>query len=119
MVAQRGNLDAHAQDAQLRVGLIALAMALVVAAFLARRDAATVYRALVFVPFVVAANGVLAAFYGTCGLTAFAGRRRTADGAEVVADRGELTAQRRTGVWVLSMSGAFAAAATALFVIAS
>ena len=102
-VAQRGNLDSHAKEAQLRVGLIALAMALVVVAFLARSDAAPFFRAVVFLPFLVATNGVLAAFYGTCGLTALAGHRRTTDGAEVVADRAELAAHRRTGAWVLSL----------------
>lgn len=118
-VTQRGNLDARSQEGQLRVGLVALGMALVVAAFLARSEAATLYRAFVFVPFFVAAYGVLAAFYETCGLTAFRGHRMTADGAEPVADRVELAAQRRTGVQVLSMSGALAGIATALFVVAS
>lgn len=114
-LVQRGNLDSRSQDGQLRVGLVALAMALAGAAFLAHEDASTLYRALVFLPFFVAANGVLAAFYGTCGISACAGRRMTRDGAEPVADRAELSAQRRTGAWVLGMSGAFATAATALF----
>lgn len=117
--AQRGNLDARAQDNQLRVGLVALAMALVVTALLARFEGASVYRWLMFLPFFVAANGVLAAFYRTCGITAFAGRRMTVEGAEVVADRTELSAQRRIGLRVLGMSVALAWLATALFVTAS
>jgi len=117
--AQRGNLDARAQDNQLRVGLVALAMALVVTALLARFEGASAYRWLIFLPFFVAANGVLAAFYRTCGITAFAGRRMTAEGAEVVADRTELSAQRRIGLRVLGMSVALAGLATALFVTAS
>jgi hypothetical protein len=101
------------------MGLVALAMALVVAAFLARSNVAVPYRALMFLPFLVAANGVLAAFYQTCGLTAFAGRRMTPDGAERVADRVELAAQRKTGAWVLSMSVVGATVATVLFVLAT
>jgi hypothetical protein len=117
-LTQRGNLDSRSQEGQLRMGLVALAMALVAAAFLARSDAATLYRVLVFAPFFVAAYGVLAAFYGTCGFCAFAGRRMTADGAEPVADRTDLAAQRKTGLWVLTMSGVCALIATVLFVIA-
>jgi hypothetical protein len=118
-LAQRGNLDSRSQESQLRVGLVALAMALVLAAFLARTDAATLYRALVFGPFLVATYGLLAAFYGTCGLTAIAGRRITADGSERVADRTELCAQRRVGARVLGASVALAAIAPTLFVLAS
>lgn len=118
-VAPRGNLDARAQDNQLRVGLVALAMALALTAFLARTDGASAYRWVVALPFFVAINGVLAGFYRTCGLTAFAGHRMTASGAEVVADRHELAAQRRTGLQVMGMSVALAVAATVLFVTAS
>ena len=118
-VSQRGNLDARSQQGQLRVGLVALGMALVAAAFLARSDAAMFYRAFVFVPFFVAAYGVLAAFYETCSLTAARGCRVTCDGVEPVADCAELAGQRKTSRRVLSMSGALAAIATVLFVIAS
>ena len=117
--AQRGNLDARAQDNQLRLGLVALAMALAVTAFLTRIEGASAYRWVMFLPFFVAANGVLAAFYRTCGLTAFAGRRMTAEGAELVADRAELSAQRRIGLRVLGLSVGLAGLATALFVTAS
>jgi len=117
-LAQRGNLDSRSQESQLRVGLVGLAMALVLAAFLARSDAATVYRAVVFLPFLVATYGVLAAFYGTCGLMAIAGRRITADGTERVADRQELSAHRRLGARVLFASVALAAIATTLLLVA-
>ena len=118
-VAQRGNLDARAQDSQLRIGLVALAMALLVTAFLARIEGASAYRWLMFLPFFVAANGILAAFYRTCGITAFAGRRMTFEGAEVVADRTELSGQRRVGLRVLVISIGMAGLATAAFVTAS
>ena len=118
-VAHRGNLDPNAQDQQLRVGLVALAGALVVALLLVQSGAAPVVRAAAFLPFFFAAYGVLAAFYRVCAFTALAGRRMTADGAEKVADRTELSAQRRAGVRVLVLSVALAALATALFIVAS
>jgi len=89
------------------------------AAFLARSDTALSYRAAVFVPFFVAAYGVLAAFYETCSVRAISGCRLTSEGTEPVADRAELAAQRKTGLRVLGMSGALAGLATALFVVAS
>ena len=118
-VAQRGNLDGAAQDRQMRMGLFALAGALVVALLLAQSGASPAYRALGFLPFFFAANGVLAALYRVCGFTAIAGRRMTADGTEVVADRAELSAQRRTGLRVLFLSVVLAATATTLFVVAT
>ena len=99
--------------------MVALGMALVATAFLGRSDVAPLYRAGVFVPFFVAAYGVLAAFYETCGLTAFAGRRITRDGPEPVADRGELAAQRKMGLGVMCLSGLLAVVATTAFVLAS
>lgn len=119
VVSPRGNLDSAAQDTQLRAGLIALATALVVAAALGHSDAAPLVRAVVFVPFFVAAYGVLAALYATCGVTAMAGRRITCQGAERIADRGERSAQRAKGLKVLAASLVLAAGATALFVTAS
>jgi hypothetical protein len=118
-VALRGNLDSTAQDRQLRIGLVSLAGALVFALLLAQSGAAPAYRAIGFVPFFFAANGVLAALYRVCGFTAIAGRRMTADGAEVVADRAELSAQRHAGARVLVLSTALAALATSLFVVAN
>jgi hypothetical protein len=119
-LTERGNLDARAREGQLRVGLAALGMALVLSAFLCRPElgADAGYRAIVFVPFFVASYGVLAAFYRTCGLSAIAGHRRTPDGTEPVADRAELASQRRTGAMVMLMSVGLAGAATLLFVIA-
>jgi uncharacterized membrane protein YecN with MAPEG domain len=118
-VAHRGNLDSNAQDRQLRVGLVALAVALVVTLLLVKSGAPPVVRAAAFLPFFFAAYGVLAAFYRVCGFTAIAGRRMTADGVEKVADRAELSAQRRSGLRVIVLSVACAALATALFVVAS
>jgi hypothetical protein len=114
--SQGGNLDVRSQTRQLRLGLVALAVALAFAAALTPSGVAHLYRGLIFVPFFVAVNGVLAAFYGTCGLTAASGRRMTSDGAEPVADPNELAQQRRTGVRVLVLSAALATVATVLFV---
>jgi hypothetical protein len=103
----------------MRIGLVALAGALVFALLLVRSGASPAYRALGFIPFFFAVNGFLAALYRVCGFTALAGRRLTADGAEVVADRAELAGQRRTGLRVLGLSVALAALATSLFVLAT
>lgn len=115
----RGNLDAAAQDTQLRSGLIALATALVVAAALGHSSAGPGFRALVFLPFFVASYGVLAALYGTCGISAIAGRRITCQGTERIVDRAERAEKRAQGVKVLSVSFVLAVVATVLFVTAS
>lgn len=111
------NLDATAQDGQLRVGLLALTMALGLAAFLDHRHAWL--RPVVFVPLLVGAYGVLAAFYGTCGIAAASGKRRTPLGDEPVADRRELASQRKMGALVVGLSFLIAAAATTALVLAA
>lgn len=103
----------------MRAGLFTLAGALVVAVVLAGTGAAPGFRALAFVPFFIAAHGVLASLYGVCGFTAMAGRRITNEGAERVADRSELAGQRRSGLRVVALSMALAGIATTLLVIAS
>ena len=115
----KGNLEAHAQDTQMRMGIIALAVALGVATLLAKVSASPGYRVLAFVPFLFASYGMLAALYRTCGLTAMAGRRITSDGSERVADRVELADQRRRGLRVIGGSLLLAATATSLLVFAS
>jgi len=114
----RSNLDARAQTMQLRVGLVALALALGVGTVLAKSTLGPGFRALAFVPLLFASYGLLAAFCRTCGLTAIAGRRITSDGSERVIDRAELRAQRRRGAGVLVASALLAALVTAAFVFA-
>lgn len=103
----------------MRAGIFALAAALVVAIVLARTGAEPGYRALAFLPFFVAAHGVLGSLYGVCGFTALAGRRMTEAGAERVCDFAELSEQRKSGLRVAAMSMTLAAIATTLFVIAN
>jgi hypothetical protein len=117
--SSRGNLEPEAQDLQMRVGIVALATALVVGTLLAKGGVAHGYRALAFGPFFVAGYGVLAALYRTCGLTAIAGRRVTSDGMERVADRDELAALRSRGLRVIAGSALLAATATAVLILAS
>lgn len=114
-----GNLDASAQDTQLRAGLLALTTALITAAALCSTSASPIYRVVVFVPFFIASYGVLAALYATCGISAIAGLRYTCQGSEPIADRSELSAHRSRGIRVLSLSLVLATIATALFVTAS
>ena len=115
----RGNLSTAAQDTQLRAGLIALATAIAVAAGLGHIGASPGYRAVVFVPFFVAAYGVLAALYGTCGISAIAGMRITCQGTERIADRSERNVLRAKGMKVLSASLVVAVIGTVLFVTAA
>ena len=103
----------------MRGGLFALAAALVVAVVLAQSGVAPGYRSLAFVPFAASAYGVLSSLYGVCGISALAGRRITTEGAERIASRVELSAQRRSGLRVIAMSLALAGIATTLFVLAS
>jgi len=112
------NLDAATQEKELRLGLVALVVALTSAALLSRSGAPAGYRALVFVPFCVAAYGVLAGLFATCGVTALAGCRITPQGREPIADRADLEATRAHGVKVLLSSAVAAAITTGLFVIA-
>jgi hypothetical protein len=118
-VIERGNLESRAQDTQLRVGLVALAVSLVVGNLLVNGAVASGYRLLAFVPFFVAAYGVLAALYQTCGITAIMGRRITSEGSEPVADRAELAKHRARGMRVLLGSTLLAAVATSLLFLAS
>ena len=118
-VAPRGNLDTTAQETQMRAGLIALAAALVLAVLLTRSGVAPGYRVVAFLPFFVAAYGVLSALYSVCGFTAFAGCRMTSEGTERVACRIELSTQRRCGMRVIMMSLGLATLATSFFALAS
>src|SRR4051794_10750644 len=103
-IAERGNLESRAQDVQMRIGIIALAISLLIGTLLAQSGFAREVRLAAFAPFFVASYGLLAALYRTCGLTAIAGRRITSDGSEPVADRAELLRLRARGLRVMCAS---------------
>jgi hypothetical protein len=109
---QTMNLESRAQATQLRVGVVALAVALAIGAALSKSGASPLLRVVAFVPFFFAAYGILAALYRTCGFTAIAGRRHTNQGTERVIDRDELREQRRIGLRVLAAGFALATVAT-------
>jgi hypothetical protein len=117
-VTSRGNLESRAQETQLRIGLVALAVSLAVGSVLARGGVAPGYRLVAFLPFFMAAYGVLAALYRTCGVTAIMGRRITSDGSEPVADRAELASHRARGMRVMLGSVLLAGVATAFLFVA-
>jgi hypothetical protein len=117
--AQPMNLDSRAQATQLRVGVVALAVALTVGALLAKTSIPAGYRAFAFLPFFFAAYGLLAALYRTCGFTAIRGRRLTNQGSERVIDPDALRAQRRLGTRIIMGSAALASAVTALLIVAT
>jgi hypothetical protein len=103
----------------MRVGVVALATALVLGTLIAKSGAAHGYRALAFGPFFVAGYGVLAALYRTCGISAIVGRRVTSDGMERIVDRVELAELRSRGLRIIAGSVVLAAGATSVLFFAS
>jgi hypothetical protein len=112
------NLDAQAQNVGLRAGIAMIAVSLALAVLLQMLGAAMVYRLLLVPAFFAGVYGVQAALVGTCGFTALLGRRITSSGPEPVADRAELVALRRRGLWGIAASIGVAAITGVLLVLA-
>jgi hypothetical protein len=106
MALHRGvvNLDGRAQNAQLRFGLVVLALGLAGAMAMNALGLGLGMHALLVPVLFAGAYGICAGLARTCGLTAIAGRRITATGTEPVADRNELHALRRRGAAVIATS---------------
>jgi hypothetical protein len=118
MDAPVANLDAQAQNVGLRAGIGVIAASLALAVLLQMLGAATLYRLLLVPAFFAGVYGVQAALVGTCGFTALLGRRITSSGPEPVADRAELGALRRRGIWGIAASAGVAVVTGALLVFA-
>lgn len=103
----------------MRFGLVSLAVGLLAVAILTHLGVRPGYRALAFIPFFFASYGVISALFGVCSFTAAMGQRMTKDGAERVANREDLSLQRKYAARVLCLTVGLAAAATSLFVVAS
>jgi hypothetical protein len=112
------NLDGQAQNVALRAGIGVIAVSLALAVLFQKLDAATVYRLLLVPAFFAGVYGVQAALVGTCGFTALLGRRITSSGPEPVADRAELVALRRRGLWGIATSAGVSVVTGALLVLA-
>ncbi len=113
-----GNLDASAQNAQLRFGVVMIAAALATGVLLLGLGVPAGYRAFLALPLFFGTYGVYAALMRTCGFTAMRGMRLTESGPCPVPDKAEAKCFRRRGMQVIGGSATIAAAATLLLVFA-
>jgi hypothetical protein len=113
-----GNLDARAQNTQLRVGVVMIAAALAAGVLLLGLGAPPAYRSFLAFPLFLGTYGVYAGLTRTCGITALRGLRLTESGPSPVADKAERRAFRRRGWQVICGSATIAATATLLLVLA-
>jgi uncharacterized BrkB/YihY/UPF0761 family membrane protein len=72
------------------------------------------FRTLLFIPFLIAAQGVYMGLFKTCGIMAARGMRGTDDGAEKIADPEERARVWKLGRMVLVVTVGTAIALTAL-----
>lgn len=112
-----GNLGAEAQARRLRVGIVALGVALTVATVMVKMDLPAGYRLLLFIPFLVAANGIATGLFRTSGWLAVRGQRDAgAPGErEPIPSRRERASLLTLGRTVTIIAVVAAALATALF----
>ena len=98
-----GNVSEDNQARRMRVGVYIFTFALLLGTVLVKLDAPPVYRALVMIPFWIAAQGFFTALYKTCGFMAAKGLRQChcEDGVEKIVDRAELKRIRTMGLAML------------------
>jgi hypothetical protein len=109
------NLQDHGQNSRLRMGIVALTVALGAAVLVVQADLPRLWRALLFVPFFFAAFGAWQGLYRTCPGMVMKGARETQEGDEVrVADPEQTRGARRLAARVMLGSVVTAACATAL-----
>lgn len=98
----------------MRFGVAMSLVGLGLATILLHSGASTSGRALLVVPFWLAAYGVLASLFRTCAFAALGSCRLAACGRQPIAGREGVRAVRRTGLRVLAASVALAVLLTAL-----
>ena len=109
------NLEDHGQNTRLRMGIIALALALGAAVAVVEADLSRAWRCVLFIPFFFAAFGAWQGLYRTCPGMVLKGARETIEGEEVrVADPERVRAARSLATKVLAGAFVSAACATAL-----
>ena len=113
------NMDGLTQSAQLRAGVAVLGATMAAAVALLGLGANVQLRALLFVPFFAGIYTVAAGLSGNCVLSAYRSQRLTFEGAEPMADRGDVHANRRRGLWQLAKVVALSIAATTLLLLAA
>ncbi|HEU4404226.1 MAG TPA: hypothetical protein VFS43_02885 [Polyangiaceae bacterium] len=111
---QASNLDEVVQSRMLRFGVAMSLVALGLSTILLETGASTFPRALLFVPFWLAAYGVLSSLFRTCAFAALGASRLASCGRQPIACREGVTAVRRRGFGVFLASVAVAALMTGL-----
>ncbi len=109
------NLESAGQSSRMRLGIIALAVALGGVLALQALEAPRAFRLLLFVPFFLTLFGATQALYRTCPSLAARGVREVCGGEEPVARASERQRSRQLGHRVLWLSALGAALATAGF----
>lgn len=117
MACTRGNLGDRAQNTRMRMGLIFLGLALLVAVWLIKIDASPFVRALLFIPFFAASFGAYQGLFRTCTYAAKLGVRESDAGVVPIADPNEILRARKDGRFVMISSFATALAATLVIVL--
>lgn len=111
---QAANLDDVVQGRMMRFGVAMLLVALGLSTILLQIGASGLPRAFLFVPFWLAAYGVLSSLFRTCAFAALGAMRLGCRGAEPIAGAEGVRAVRRRGLRVLLASVVLAALMTAL-----
>lgn len=112
-----GNLESEGQSARMRVGILALAVALGLVLALQAFEAPRLWRLTLFVPFFLTLFGATQALYRTCPSLAARGVREVCGAEEPVARASERSRSRSIGHRVLWLSVVGALIATAVFVL--
>lgn len=112
-----GNLESEGQSARMRLGIIALAIALGMVLALEAFDAPRLWRASLFLPFFLTLFGATQALYRTCPSLAARGVREVCGAEEPVARASERSRSLALGRRVLWLSTLGALAATSVFVL--
>ncbi len=115
--ARTANLESEGQSARMRLGIIALAVALALLLGLQALEAPRLWRAFLFVPFFLALFGATQALYRTCPSLASRGVREVCGSEEPVARASERQRSRQLGHRVLWLSALGAVIATVVFLL--
>lgn len=113
-----GNLGDKAQNRRLRMGLIGLGFALLLAVFLVQLGVPAVARVGLFVPFFLGAYGAFQGLFRTCTYAASQNMRVTDAGEEKLLENRDRERLKRDGKMVMVGSVLTASMATVLCVVA-
>lgn len=106
------NVTGLVRTKQIRVGVLLFAVCLAAAVAFRAGAVGSPFRYVLFLPILVAFNALAMGLTGVCGISATRAVRQTEEGEEPIADRDEVKALRRRGIFVLAGAWASAVAAT-------